>query len=648
MCGLAGILVLPGDTSAGSLGETAASMAHALYHRGPDSAGVWVDQNAHIALGHQRLAVIDLSPAGHQPMTSPDGRYVIAYNGEVYNFADLRTELEGRGRRFRGHSDTEVVLGAISEWGLLPALERFIGMFAFALWDGAERRLHLVRDRLGIKPLYYGRIRRRFVFASELRAIRHHPDFDADIDRDALALYLRFNNVPAPWSIFRGIRKLMPGTVLSVDGKSGDETVTSFWSLRDIAEKGVAAPFAGDEDEAEERLEGLLRDAVKDRMVADVPLGVLLSGGIDSNAVAALMQAANSTPVSSFTVAFPGSRYDEGEDARAVARHLGMHHSELAVTAADVLAAVPELPAMVDEPFADSSQIPSLLISRHARREVTVCLSGDGGDEVFGGYNRYAWCEPAYDRLRLVPRAVRKVVGHAMTAVAPTTWDHLFQGLAPLLPRSWRLHDAGDKVHKAAGVIAAPDLASIYRRLVSQWQQPESVVVNCRALSTLIDRPEEWASLPDFTRQMAYLDTMTYLPDDILAKVDRASMAASLEVRVPLLDHRVVEFAWSLPMSMKVGGGLTKRILRRVLYRFVPRELIDRAKWGFSVPIHEWLRGPLHDWADALLAEKQLRDDGLFDPGAVRAAWQQHLSGRRNLQHELWSILMFQAWLRAA
>jgi len=650
MCGINGFYNPARDEDEQSLRATAEAMAAAIAHRGPDAADSWADAEAGIAFGHRRLSIIDLSAAGNQPMASADGRYVLVTNGEIYNFPDLRAELEAKGHGFRGHSDTEVLLAAIVEWGLAAALERCIGMFALALWDRQTRTLSLARDRLGIKPLYYGWSGGVFLFGSELAALKAHPRFKADVDRNALALYMMRNCLPAPHSIHTGIKKLTPGTILTLAGDSvagAEPAATTFWSLSEVAARGAADPFVGSESEAADRAEALIGEAVRCRMVADRPLGVFLSGGIDSSTVAALMQNASSTPVKTFSIGFNDAGYNEAEDAKAVAAHLGTDHTELYVDAAKALEVVPNLARLFDEPFADSSQLPTYLVSEMARRDVVVCLSGDGGDEMFGGYNRYMWVDGIARRTGGLPGPVRAAAAAAMTSLSPDNWDGVFKALGPLLPSALRQRTPGDKLHKMAGILAAQGPAEIYQGLVGHWRAGDGVVPNATPPATIVEQPDNWPALPGFTEQMMHLDGVSYLPDDILTKVDRASMAVGLEARVPLLDHRVVEFAWTLPLALKTGGGVAKRTLRNVLYRHVPKALVERPKMGFALPIHDWLRGPLRDWAENLLDEKRLREEGFFAPGPVREKWRQHLSGKRNWQHHLWDVLMFQAWLEA-
>jgi asparagine synthase (glutamine-hydrolysing) len=642
MCGIAGFLDSSRRKGRDELRALALGMAGTLVHRGPDDGDAWTDAEAGLALGHRRLAIIDPTPGGHQPMASSCGRYVITYNGEVYNFADIRRELEARGRRFRSACDTEVLVEACAEWGVREAVGRAIGMFAFALWDRADRTLWLVRDRLGIKPLYWGEIDGLFLFGSELRALLAHPDWTPEVDRDAVAAFLRYAYVPCPHSIYRHVHKLPPGHILSVRPRQPPR-LECYWDLGRVAAAGRAAPLDIGEDEAVREVETLLRDAVKRRMIADVPLGVLLSGGVDSSTVAALMQEQSPRPAKSFTIGFGAADYDEAKDAKAVARHLGTDHTELYVGPEAALDAIPELARVYDEPFADSSQIPTLLLSRMARRSVTVALSGDGGDETFLGYNRYAVADALWRRMGSVPLPLRRAAAGAIRAVAPSVWQRLFD----LLPAAKHPPQAGFKLHKLAAALTSPSAEALYLGLVSQWPDPGALVPGTAEPMTPARDPGVAARFPDFVEHMQYLDTVTYLPDDILTKVDRASMAASLEVRVPLLDHRLVELVWRLPLAVR-RGRRPKALLRGVLERRVPRALTERPKAGFAAPIGAWLRGPLRPWAEDLLSADRLARGGLVDPAPVRRAFESHLAGRQDNEHLLWCVLMLEAWRERA
>ena len=648
MCGIVGFLGRAnGSEPSGEV--TLRAMTDALQHRGPDDAGYWQDANASIWLGHRRLSIIDLSPAGHQPMTSASGRFVIVFNGEIYNYQDLRRELDARRTcPWRGHSDTEMLLTGFDCWGIRGTLERAIGMFAFGVWDRADRTLTLARDRVGEKPLYYGWQGRVMLFGSELKALRRHPAFSAPIDRDALALLLRHNYIPAPRSIYQGIRKLEPGTMLSLAIDRCDAVPEPYWSARAAIDKACAEPFAGTLDEAVDALETLLKDAIGRQMVADVPLGAFLSGGVDSSTVVALMQAQSSRPVKTFSIGFHEAGFNEAEHAKAVARHLKTEHTELYVTPAETLAVVPRLPSLYDEPFADSSQIPTFLVSQMARRDVTVSLSGDAGDELFGGYERYRWVDEIWQRARLVPHPLRVAMARAIAAVPSGGWAGVCSTLDAMLPKRFRFAHPEDKLRKLGEILTMRTPEAVYHQLVSHWPNPASIVLGSREPQTIIGDPAHWPDLGNLTHQMMYLDLVTYLPDDILVKVDRAAMSVALETRVPFLDHRVVEFAWRLPIEHKVKDGIGKRVLRQVLYRHVPAELIERPKMGFGVPIDAWLRGPLRDWAESLLDEDRLRSEGYFDPAPIRQRWREHLSGTRNWQYHLWDVLMFQAWHEAA
>lgn len=619
-------------------------MALRIQHRGPDGAGTWLNTAGELAMAHRRLAIIDLSPAGHQPMNSPCGRYTLVFNGEIYNHPELRKDLEREGGHFawQGHSDTETLLAALRHWGLEKTLQRLNGMFAFALWDSTERCLFLARDRMGEKPLYYGNNNGRFLFGSELKAFNAHPQWQPEIDRNALTLFLRHSSVPTPWSIYQGINKLPPAhyVVIRDAGKQISEP-QCYWDLAELAEQGIAMQDKTDPKGLVDELDTLLRDAIHSRMAADVPLGAFLSGGYDSTMVAALMQAQSSRPVKTFTIGFHEQGYNEAVHAQAVAKHLGTEHTELYVTPEEAMAVIPRLPTIWDEPFADSSQIPTLLVSELARKHVMVSLSGDGGDELFCGYNRYTQGYQIWHKLQMLPVPVRQLIGTMMQVFPAAPLEYLLS----FLPKQLQIPHLADRLPKLADVVKEASGESYYHRLVSHWKTPDQLVLGATEPKTLFNHPEQMPKLTDFREQMMYLDSLTYLPDDILTKVDRASMAVSLEARVPLLDHRVVEFAWKVPMSLKYRDGKGKWLLREVLYRYVPRELMERPKMGFGVPIEHWLQGPLRDWADALLDEKRLREEGFFDPAPIRKMWEEHASGKRRWHYYLWDILMFQAWL---
>ena len=644
MCGWAGLWEWNSHNSS-ELGARVKKMSGTLVHRGPDDDGVWSDPETGVALGFRRLAIIDLSPEGHQPMQSASGRFVIVFNGEVYNFAALRQELEPLGHRFRGHSDTEVILAAIEEWGLEAAVRRFIGMFAFAMWDRMTRRLFLVRDRLGVKPLYYGWAGETFLFGSELKALRAYSGFRAEVDRGSLSLLMRHNYVPAPYSIYKNIFKLTPGCILTVTSPHDDQTPIAYWSAKETAEQGIAHPLECSPNEAVEQLDTLLRDAIGLRMVADVPLGAFLSGGIDSSIVVALMQAQTEQAVKTFTIGFHETGYDEALYAREVARHLGTDHTELYVTPTEAQTAIPRMSEIYDEPFSDSSQIPTFLVSELTRRSVTVSLSGDGGDELFGGYSRYTTNDFMWRALKRLPVGARRGLARGITSISASTLDKGFGWLASYMERFGRRGSVGDKLHKVSELLALSNAQVLYLQSISHWKMPVDIVTDGYEPPTALTDPQRQAAIPDFIHRMMYLDTISYLPDDIMAKVDRASMAVSLEAREPLLDHRVVEFAWRVPLALKIREGKSKWILRQVLQKYIPSEMIDRPKMGFGVPVGLWLRGPLRDWAEALLDEQRLENEGFFNPKPIRLKWSQHLSDEYNWQGYLWDVLMFQAWL---
>ena len=652
MCGIAGYLRLnPTET-------IAKNMVDALIHRGPDDSGIWCDKQAGIALAHQRLAIVDLSPEGHQPMSSSDGRYVIAFNGEVYNHVQLRTELKGI--QWRGHSDTEVILAAISTWGLESALAKFIGMFAIALWDKKEQLLHLIRDRMGEKPLYYGWVNNAFVFGSELKALKQFPHFENPINRDALALYLRHNYIPTPFSIYQDIYKLPAGCRLSLSLDNAQQVPENYsaqapfnfkglkleqwWSLSDVVTSGQNNVIE-DKNHAFKLLETQLRESIHLQSQADVPLGAFLSGGIDSSLIAALMQAESSTAINTFTIGFNEPRYNEAEYALAISKHLGTHHNEFYINAKQCLEVIEKLPNLYDEPFADASQIPTYLVCSEAKKHLTVALSGDAGDELFCGYNRYFWVRRIWQKISWLPRPTRLLFSKIIYALPFHYWDYLYHFLESILPTKFHLSLVGEKLHKIAEILAsANNMESIFYNLISEWKNPNDIVLNAHEPITLLNYKHP-PLLENIEDKMMYWDTMGYLSDDILVKVDRAAMGTSLETRTPFLDHRVVELAWKMPLSFKYDQGIGKYPLRQILYQYVPQKLLERPKQGFSIPLADWLRNDLRDWAEALLDETRLDQEGFFNPKPIRQRWQEHLSGQRNWEHSLWSILMFQAWL---
>jgi asparagine synthase (glutamine-hydrolysing) len=626
MCGIAGFWRYAADETQHVLEEYVQRMTNTIIHRGPDDSGIWTDAAEGVALGFRRLAILDLSPAGHQPMFSADGRWVAIFNGEIFNYRELRKELEQAGQSFRSVTDTEVILECCSIWGPEDTIPRLWGMFAIVLWDRQEHCLILARDRLGKKPLYYGQMNGGFFFGSELKALRAHPAFQADIDRGALVSYFRFGYITAPKTIYNGVYKLPPGHYAVIMAEKAP-SLRCYWNPEQIADAGRIGQLALSDIDAINTLDHLLRDAVARRMIADVPLGALLSGGIDSSVVVAMMQVQSASAVKTFSIGFDDSSYNEAKWAKKVAHCLGTDHTELYVTPGEAQAVIPQLPDLYDEPFADSSQIPTFLVCELARRHVTVSLSGDGGDELFSGYRRYRQAETTWALLKLFLPSGRRLIAELLKYLVPKHRCH-----------------ADDRLYSLTGWLSVENQTELYRRFISLWHEPESVVVNGREQGKSFPDLSMPESLSSFTECMMYRDIVTYLPDDILVKLDRASMGASLEGRCPILDHRIVELAWRLPLKFKVRDGQRKWLLRQVLYRYVPPKLIDRPKMGFGVPIDAWLRGPLREWAEALLDEGRLRQDGYLHPGPIRQAWDEHLSGRRDAQHRLWTVLMFQAW----
>lgn len=640
MCGITGFYDLDKTRDRESLRALGRRMSDSIAHRGPDADGLWMDPDVPIVLGHRRLSIIDLSADGAQPMISSSGRYTIVFNGEIYNFPALRRDLEAEGAQFRGRSDTEAMLWAFELWGLNRALQRLNGMFAFALWDRDKRQLHLVRDRLGKKPLYVGWAGKSFVFGSELKTFRAHPDFKPEMNRHTLALYMRFGTVPAPHCIYQGVWQMPPGTRLTLVFdliNAGDDIIkdcTPYWNMPRVIEESCHNPLRGTDTDMIDALEALMRDCVRDRMISDVPLGALLSGGIDSSAVVALMQAQSTQKIKTFSIGFNERGYDEAAAAQAVARHLGTDHHEMIVSAQDAQNVIPLLPEIYDEPFADSSQIPTYLVSKFAREQVTVALSGDGGDEMLGGYVRHQAIPALWNRVGWWPQKIRALAARGIHGLSVAQWSNLVRAYPQF----------GERLYKMADILPLKNLEEIYIHVMSQWSNPTGLVRNSREPLIALHDP---AMLPrdlTFAERMMAGDAMSYLPNDILVKVDRASMAVALEARAPLLDYRLFEFCWRLPIDARIRHGQGKWLLRQVLARHIPDHLFDRTKQGFAVPIGDWLRGPLQDWAHELLRPMRLEDAGILNPVPITAAWQDHLDGKGNHGGRLWTVLMFQAW----
>ena len=650
MCGFCGFW--EGGRADRSNYDIGLRMADAIASRGPDSSGAITLDQDRLVLAHRRLSIIDTSDAGLQPMVSASGRFTIVYNGEIYNHQALRMALseEGTAPDWHGHSDTETVLACFESLGVEATLSRLEGMFAFAVWDRDLACLTLARDRMGEKPLYYGTIDGVFLFGSELKAFERHPRFDANVDRDSLTAFIQRSYVPGPSSIYKDISKLQPGHVIKVTWMNSDNPQprifnSTFWSLKDAIERGQAAPYLGGRTDAARDLDALLTEVISSQMIADVPLGSFLSGGIDSSLVTAIMQKVGGKPVKTFSIGFDDPQFDESASARSVAEHIGTDHVELIVTPDHLMNIVPRLPDIYCEPFADSSQMPTFLVSELARQQVTVALTGDGADEIFGGYNRYLAAGKIWKHTSKVPAPIRRALGHYALAVSKGNWDRLFNSLSPVLPSRLNVRMPGEKIHKIGRLLKQRTRQKYYESLISMVDNSKALVIGGEMPITIVNDAAAQPETDSFEHWMMAVDALTYLPDDICAKVDRASMANSLETRAPFLDRRIVEFAWRLPLDYKITDGRSKQILRDVLSNYVPRSLFERPKMGFGVPIGHWLRGPMRDWAEDLLSEERLREDGFFDSDAIRAAWAAHLAGQGSNEYMLWNVLVFNAWL---
>ena len=650
MCGIAGFL---SDNFEGPLKSCLKQMAGSLHHRGPDDQGEWSDDNLGLGLCHTRLSILDLSSAGHQPIISSSGRYIMVYNGEIYNHLSLRKELQKRhpDHQWRGTSDTETLLACIELWGMKQALQKTRGMFAIALWDCQEKQLYLARDRYGEKPLYYGWQNDSFLFGSELKALKMHPNFKGEINRDALNLFIKYSYIQAPYSIYEGIYKLEPGTYLCLNvetykkNKEKNLNYEVYWSLKETSQNSLASSYSYDEKSAISQLDELLSNVIKEQMISDVPLGSFLSGGIDSSTITAIMQAQSNRPVETFTIGFNEQGYDEAKCAKAISKHLGTRHEEFYVSPQEALDVIPLLPKLYDEPFADISQIPTFLLAKLTKQKVTVALSGDAGDEILGGYNRYVGVEKTWKLIKNLPSPLRKKIKKSFFALASKKSNNKLTEMLEFLPDRFQFSLASDKINKVMNSIDAKNKEDIFLRILKSVEETENLVLKGREPKIILNEKDTWPEFENFEHQMMYLDAITYLPNDILVKVDRAAMGVSLETRVPFLDPRVTEFAWGLPLNMKLRDSKGKWILHQLLSKYIPADLLDRPKMGFSVPIEDWLRGPLKNWAEDLLSEKRLNSEGYFNTYEIRKKWMEHITGKRDWSKLLWNVLMFQAWL---
>ena len=647
MCGINGFY----SRSSSTFNNVIVKMNSAVSHRGPDTNGAWVDIDSGIVLGHQRLSIIDLSSAGNQPMHSSSGRYILTYNGEIYNHLEVRRELErcNSNIRWKGNSDTETLLEAVDFWGIETSLQKIDGMFAFGLWDKKIRRLILARDRIGEKPLYFGwqgkGDNKVFLFGSELKALKVHPEFNGEINRDVISLQLQHNYIPAPYSIYKDIHKLLPGHYLQLNEDDLKKNLLplskSYWSLTEHAINGNRKQLTLCEDDILKNLEGYLLSSVKKQMISDVPLGAFLSGGIDSSTIVAMMQSQSNKPIKTFTIGYSEDNFSEAPYAKEIAKHLGTDHTEFFVSPKKAMEVIPSLPTIYDEPFSDPSQIPTFLVSQLAKQDVKVALSGDGGDELFCGYKRYVMSKKFWNIFRLMPITLRKILASGIGSISPQDWNKI----SKLLPGLSTYSNFGDKVHKGLGLLEAKTLYDLYYTLNTQWHNSNEVLINSKDQGTLMTTFKPELKGLDSQQQMMVLDSLTYLPDNILVKIDRAAMASSLETRVPFLDHKLIEYVWKIPQSLKLNNGQGKWILKKILNQYVPNDLTDRPKMGFGVPIETWLRGPLKEWAEDLLNEERLKQEGYFDPKVVRDKWNEHITGKRNWKSSLWGILMFQSWI---